>query len=229
MFLSQLLLNPMNREVLRDLRNIYDLHRTLLRGYPFTRGNEQGADLLFRLETDRQDRFAVLVQTAKNPDWNLLPTNYFRALPVTKSLEGIQFLSGQRLQFRLRANPTKRVLKHDPPLSSAAGTASQRDTWVGKRIGLFREQDQETWFKRKADSNGFSVIGLRVIPEGTIRCWKSKDTGNVEKPSQRLSFVSALFEGVIQITDPEKFSQAWSNGIGTGKGFGFGLLSIAPA
>ena len=36
------------------------------------------------------------------------------------------------------------------------------------------------------------------------------------------------FRGVLEVTDPVKFAQAHSKGIGSAKAFGFGLLLLAP-
>jgi hypothetical protein len=61
--------------------------------------------------------------------------------------------------FRLRANPTKRT-----------GRSAPAPDRVGKRVGLWREADQEGWLLRKAEAGGFRVTraGFRVIPEGKV-------------------------------------------------------------
>ena len=41
-------------------------------------------------------------------------------------------------------------------------------------------------------------------------------------------FSAALFNGILRVTDAGKFADAVANGIGPAKGFGFGLLSVAP-
>jgi CRISPR system Cascade subunit CasE len=43
-----------------------------------------------------------------------------------------------------------------------------------------------------------------------------------------MTFGSVLFEGVLQVTDPDGFRETLATGIGSGKAYGFGLLSIAP-
>ncbi len=40
-------------------------------------------------------------------------------------------------------------------------------------------------------------------------------------------FNSILYEGILQVADHEKFKDVLFNGIGSGKSFGFGLLSVA--
>jgi len=46
---------------------------------------------------------------------------------------------------------------------------------------------------------------------------------------RRMRFVSAQFDGILQVREPELLLKALRNGIGSGKGLGFGLLSLAPA
>jgi CRISPR system Cascade subunit CasE len=36
-----------------------------------------------------------------------------------------------------------------------------------------------------------------------------------------------LFNGTLAVTDPERFRAALATGIGSGKAYGFGLLSVA--
>jgi CRISPR system Cascade subunit CasE len=37
------------------------------------------------------------------------------------------------------------------------------------------------------------------------------------------------FQGALNVTDPAKFHETFTRGIGSAKAFGFGLLVIAPA
>jgi CRISPR system Cascade subunit CasE len=60
---------------------------------------------------------------------------------------------------------------------------------------------------------------LRVIQEG--REWFAK--------SGHQGFHHAVeFEGVLAVTDPATFAQAFTHGIGSAKAFGFGLLARVP-
>jgi CRISPR system Cascade subunit CasE len=43
-----------------------------------------------------------------------------------------------------------------------------------------------------------------------------------------LQLASVRFEGVLRVVDPERMAATLQTGIGSGKGLGFGLLSIAP-
>src|SRR5262249_1558663 len=128
----------------------------------------------------------------------------------SKAVVGLAFHVGQRLLFRLRANPTRRAGK------------SADERWRGKRVGLGREEDQLAWLARKGEEGGFRVgpEAGRVIPEGKVLA---------RKGGQVLQFEAACFEGLLEVTGPARFLQALAAGIGSGKGLGFGLLSVAPA
>lgn len=53
--------------------------------------------------------------------------------------------------------------------------------------------------------------------------FRKHNGGNKEQ-----TLFAVLFEGVLQVTDPDKLRIAVGAGIGSAKGFGFGLLSLAP-
>jgi CRISPR system Cascade subunit CasE len=209
MFLSKLVPDLHARDVRRDLTNLYDLHRTLLRAFPDARDGGPGR-VLFRVELPQGAAPFILVQSEKEPHWSRVPAGYF-AERHTKPLAPLPFLPGQRLLFRLRANPTKR-----------AGKEATDPRWVGKRVGLGREEEQENWLVRKGEKGGFYVArpAMRVIPEGKITARKAKQT---------LHFLSVRFEGVLEVTNPERFVQTLREGVGPAKGLGFGLLSLARA
>jgi CRISPR system Cascade subunit CasE len=162
----------------------------------------------------------LLVQSQNQPDWSaltqkdiLLPSDPFTDLdnPAVKTIN-LQLQTGQHLRFRLRANPTKRLFKDDPA----------RKLKKGQRVGLFKEEDQINWLRLKGQNGGgFTLLGANIINEG-FSTGRTKDT-------HRFKHLAVRFDGLLQITDPKLFSDTLNNGIGRGKGLGFGLLSIAPA
>jgi CRISPR system Cascade subunit CasE len=202
MFLSRLVLNIRSREARRDLSNAYELHRTVMRAFPCKDEGGPGR-VLFRLDSDTSGNPpVVLVQSEKQPNWAFLKDSGYGQVDGPKPLD-ILPIPGQRLRFRLRANPT--VCR------------------AGKRQGLYREEDQRRWFERKATEAGFRPVGFSISPNGLVSSRKS-GSDDVEPMHN-----AAVFDGVIEITDPGKFSEALRHGIGAAKGFGFGLLSIARA
>ena len=205
MFLSQLLLNTRCREVRRDLADPYQMHRTLLRAFPDAEAGGPGR-VLFRVDAGRSTgRLAVLVQSAVRPDWGRLsvPGEYLLSSPASKPFDPT-FTEGQRLTFRLRANPT---VKRE-----------------GKRLGLPNEEAQRSWLTRKATAGGFQVVGADVVPEGMVRGVKAAGDICLE-----LALLAVRFDGLLSVTEPARFRATLEAGIGSAKGLGFGLLSLAPA
>lgn len=209
MFLSRLILDGRSRAARRDLADPYEMHRTLCRSLP--EGGRDEARLLWRLDVDRRIGVpTVIVQSRTQPDWEEVfesdPNRDYLASepnpnPATKPLD--LFLNpGQILAFRLRANPT---VKRD-----------------GKRHGLFRTEDQIAWLKRKGAAAGFSLDSVIASPEGTRRAFESKGADR-----RRLSHYAVRFDGRLIVRDLELLHGAIRDGIGAGKAFGFGLLSLA--
>ena len=205
MYLSILRLNPHSRRAMTEARRPYELHRSLMLAFPDRKDGGPGR-VLFRLDVDhRGGGISVLVQSENKPDWTALNNSgsFLLEGPLCKVFAPA-FAAGQVLYFRLRANPT---VKRN-----------------GKRLGILREEEQTAWLERKAKASGFESISLTVIPEN-MAC--DKMTDQVGSPHD-LSLLSIRFEGLLKVTDPHTFRQTIQCGIGSGKGLGFGLLSIAP-
>lgn len=203
MLLSKLNLNPRSRQVSIDKGRPYELHRSIMLAFPgFDHESER---ILFRLEISPPNQ--VLVQSSLLPDWNRLAEDYLVNSPEMKSLD--MFLrNGQLLRFRLRANPSK------------------RDPKSHKRVGLYTEEDRLQWLLRKGDQHGFSFQQENIVisePPWTHLSIPSSDDG--KKVRTRFNFVD--FNGVIQVADSDLLMASVRQGIGSGKGFGCGLLSLA--
>jgi CRISPR system Cascade subunit CasE len=234
MFLSKLVLNARDRQARRDLALTYELHRSLWRAFP---DNDPGR-ILFRVDTDRAGAPPiVLVQSDLRPRWERLGergSHYLLAAPDLKDYQP-SFAPAQRLRFRLRANPTKKVASLSKAERLAGAGERDGNTKNGRRLAMLREEDQVAWLLHKSERGGFQIPGewiaadndprapnfrVDVIPEGWVRCGKDGHSDG--------RFYAVRFEGVLEVTDPEKLRQTVEDGIGSAKGFGFGLLSLAP-
>ena len=147
MYLSKLTLNPHNRQVQRELANPYQLHRTIMSGFPASLPEDER--VLHRLEIDpRSGELSLLVQSVHRPDWAPLleagreryllqspqgPKQFQPELPV-RSL----------LRFRLTANPTVK-------------TRSNRDPGKKTRVPIIHEEKLLAWLERKGEQHGFRV------------------------------------------------------------------------
>jgi CRISPR system Cascade subunit CasE len=201
-FLSRFVLDLGCPRTRRELSNIYELHRTILRAFPDDTAGGPGR-VLFRVEKGKGDGVMVLVQSQKEPIWDRLdvPKNFYLQAPEKKEYDP-HLVKGQRLLFRLTANPTVR-----------------KD---GKRLGLVREEDLRVWMNRKAERGGYSLQGFRIVPHLPVEGEKASSSG------ENLKFISVTYEGILQVEDSGLFRMSIESGVGSGKAFGFGLLSIAP-
>lgn len=243
LFLSRLILNPYSRQVRSELAHPYEMHRTLMRAFPpatdATRAKaREKFGVLFRADIDEeQDLVKVYVQSRIKPDWSFLNDleDYlltdtempsYECKDVMPAWRRIQ--NGQVLSFRLRANPTKRSAKPD-------------DALKGKRVELRREDEQIDWLIRKGrmvskdKPGGFDLVmkqvkgkdgGMLMIPRVSVSN-DGKYTGFTSTRHHTTHF-GVLFDGLLRVNNVDAFLQTLVNGIGSGKAFGFGLLTIAP-
>lgn len=202
MYLSQLVLNERDRSVQRDLGNTHALHQRIMQAFPDEQRDKSRADwnILFRQEIDSD---VILVQSCLEPTWNQLPQRYLTNHSI-KSFDpqASQLEAGRKLQFRLKANPTK------------------RDKQTRKTIGMSRQPDQIAWLERKAAQHGFKLLGVDVVPTPNVFGVKTKNTPPI-------TILTVLYQGILQITEPLLFIQTLRQGIGKGRSYGCGLLSIA--
>jgi len=179
----------------KDFGSFYSMHQTLWRAFPQPPGR-----VMFRAERDH-----VLVQSDLQPDWKFLDSIPCYADSVQVKNFDLEFVEGQVLLFRLRANPKKNVYDNN-----------------GKkqRLGILGEKECLDWLKYKGEIGGFSLLEVMMTRCGAI--WK------VEKP-KKITLAVAQFDGYLKVTDPQLFAQTIQHGLGGGKSFGVGLISVASA
>lgn len=208
MYLSQITLNLRSRQVQSELTRPYEMHRTLMQAFPdgLRRGpadDETMAErVLFRLDVSADQGARVLVQSHLLPDWSALKAGYAIQIEGPKAFAP-QFVAGQRLAFRLRANPT---VKQN-----------------GKRHGLHDEEAQRQWLMRKANDGGFAVLQVRISNERKLNDSICRSADH----KHELNLLSVQFDGELVVQTPDQFGKTLANGIGSAKGMGFGLLSLA--
>lgn len=204
MYLSRLRLNPRSKQAITEVSRPYELHRTLMKAFP---DREAGPGrILFRVDKPtHENSIWLLVQSQDQPDWEKLEarSDYLLAGPDTKEYDP-EFSTGQMLYFRLRANPTVKR--------------------GGKRYGVMGEEAQIEWLNKKGQQGGFEPTSVIVTDEGMASDCLTDGAGQ----QHTLSLLAVRFEGVLRITDQVLFGRTVHRGIGSGKGLGFGMLSIAP-
>ena len=186
----------------RQLRDTYDWHQLVWQSFPGRDG--QPRDFLTRLDRRERDQtFRLLIVSPGSP---VRPDGWADGPEAWQTREITPaFLAHRQYRFQLRANPTKRE------------NASR------KRLPLRTPEEQGQWFDRKAAQSGFVVDAesLRIIPEG-------REWFRVEKRGHSGVHHAVEFEGILTVDNVATFQAAFAKGIGSAKGFGFGLLALVP-
>lgn len=191
-------------------RNPYNLHRQLWHLFPGEDRETRSSDdetrqgFLFRVEENAPGRpVKVLMQSRRAPTQAdgllLVGTREFTPRPSI----------GQRLAFVLTANPVKTI------------TDAQRDAKPGKqsekcRVPLITEEDRRKWLLRKLGEAG-EVEAVSVLAHVPLYFRKGRHGGKL---------VTATFEGVLHVRDPDRLTALLENGVGPAKAFGCGLLLV---
>src|SRR5262249_12789689 len=206
-----------------DLANCHAMHQCLLSAFPDvpTEHARQHFGVLYRVEST-EGGARLLIQSYERPDWSRLPQGYLHEPPLgPKRIDGFyaQITAGQEFVFRLRANPTRRISDRN---------TTQAQQWRGKCVDVRREEVQIAWLQTKGEHHGFSLVAVRT--QGAVADVRTATQATLHgqrSQTGRLSFGTVVFEGRLRVTDPAAFLQALANGIGSGKAYGFGLLSVA--
>ena len=123
-------------------------------------------------------------------------------------------VQGDIWRFRLKANPVRRVLvdKGRRPNEGIVGTIQ----------GHVTVSQQLEWLESHAGPNGFSLVS---DASDVVVSHRSREVFN--RDDRKVTLVTAQFDGVLRVEDPDKFRHVLGFGIGRAKGFGCGLMTIA--
>lgn len=222
MFLSRIHLNLRCREVRRDLADPYQLHSSLCRAFCPPEQKCPPGEFLWRLEPEAESAGfpRILVQSRTIPVWSGIGVEGWLAdaapevdLKARLNLDNLK--PGQRFRYRLRANPCV--------------------TRNGKRLGLLRQEEQESWLARKGELHGFALPQLTSFDlvelaqaRFDVRVSQEQMLGGKQHSGNGIRVYSVLYDGLLSVTNPDKFKDALQTGIGHGKVMGLGMLSVAP-
>lgn len=204
MFLTRIDVNLGNRLARRDVADAYEMHSTLARLMSAS-DDAPAAEFLWRGEANGTSEYRVLVQSEVEPRADRLDgerRDWARTIQTKAfDLQALLVTPGCH-RFRLRANPS--VCR------------------AGKRHGLLKEEEQRGWIERKAEANGLRILSVGISQPARLVGHRRKGGGN------GVTVYSVLFDGLMEVADPVKATEALKEGIGRAKHMGLGLLSLAP-
>ena len=170
---------------------------------------------LWRIDTLDNNTYLLLLSAAK-PDMTPFINQFGveREEAITKSYESLtnRVKEDSIWRFRLVANPTHTI---------------KTEKGRGKVVAHITDAHQLQWMKSKASSNGFEIVDDICYVLSSE--WKVfyKNGYNMKSSYHKVRMLQVTYEGVLKIVDSEAMNYALIHGIGRGKAYGSGLLTIA--
>lgn len=215
MFLTRFDINPVRRGAHKLLGSPQAMHAAVLASFPSA---DPGADptsrVLWRVDTSRA-RTQLYIQSPTRPDLTHLVEQAGWPTTATWSTGDVGALldsldKGHQWAFRLTANPTfaTKVKEGGRSQRVAHVTAEQQLTWLSGRAGK--------WGFRILDTGGAPAVDITHRSTRTFR-----------RQQATVTLVTATFDGLLEVEDPEVMREAIIAGLGPAKGYGCGLLTLA--
>lgn len=227
MYLTRMPLNAARWETRRLMASPYRLHAAVEAAFPPGMATSDGdGRVLWRLDkrVDEPQAFWLYIVSPEKPDlthvveqagWlvheRLWETRDYR--PFLDRLE-----NGQRWEFRLKANPVRKVRKDKGrrPDESVVGTLQ----------GHVTVEQQVEWLVSRAGAHGFELpLDANETPAVIV---SQRNREVFRRGSDEVTLSTAVYDGTLTVTDADLMRAALCQGIGRAKGFGCGLLTIAP-
>lgn len=218
LWLTRIVPSPSSREARRDLGGSDQgirLHQRMLQMFPDgVEGPARAAfGVLFRVEESPRGP-QILLQSRIEPDSSRLPEAYgsVETRPFDALLSNLR--KGMVVNYRCVASPvrkpgaTSREAHELPPVVALSGNAAVE------------------WWERQSNAGGLEPLHIAAHPLATVRGQQGSQ-GPVTR--RRIRHARTQFDGTARVLDVELLREKLTTGIGRGKAYGCGLLSVAPA
>ncbi len=203
----------------------YAWHKKLWECYPDAPDAKR--DFLTRID-QLEGAFRLWLLAKRKPDkpeW--CPAENFALKEIAAS-----FLTHRYYAFDLRANATKCIDQLGPDGNKLLRQNGKRTK--GKRVPLVKPEELRAWLMQKGkvrcrdQDTGLDVSGgFRIVEDKPLEI--STMVENHFRKKEHTGYHGGVqFRGVLEVTDRDKFIDSYQSGIGSAKGFGFGLLLLAP-
>lgn len=212
---TRLHLDPKGRQARKLLGNPQAMHAAVLSCFPKEVGDKER--ILWRHDGKLRgsDEHAVYIVGPDSCDPSKIAEQTgSENVPQKASYDRLldALANGQQWHFEVVLNPV--AAKKTP--GAPRGTR-------GKLTALVGEEAQLEWFSTKAKSCGFTPLETLIVERKTLRFSKL-----ATNPKGRQVVIGTVrYRGTLQIDDAEMFKKSLVEGIGRGKAYGCGLLTLA--
>ncbi|MFJ9624915.1 type I-E CRISPR-associated protein Cas6/Cse3/CasE [Streptomyces sp. NPDC101181] len=217
LWLTRIVPSPSSREARRDLGGSDQgirLHQRMLQMFPDgVEGPARAAfGVLFRAEESPRGPH-ILLQSHIEPDPSRLPDAYGNV--DIRSLDALlsNLRKGMVVNYRCVASPvrkpgaTSREAYKLPPVVALSGNAAVE------------------WWERQSNAGGLEPLHVTAHPLAAVR---GRQGSRAPVVKQKIQHARTQFDGTARVLDAELLREKVATGIGRGKAYGCGLLSVAP-
>ena len=226
MYLTRISIDSQHRKGIQLLNSPYRMHAAIEASFPSNavRSDEKGR-VLWRLDSPigRSDCAWLYILSPDRPNCDSIIEqggSPNACEPETKPYDDVLAMikEGQRWQFRLKGNPVRKVAvdKGCKPQPGVCGTIR----------GHVTEAQQREWLLNRAETHGFSLMPSSSGEVALTVSHRRKE--RFKRGDREVTLATAQFDGVLEVTYADAFKRTLGFGLGRAKGFGCGLLTIAP-
>ena len=216
MYLSRVEIDDSNRRKLKDLTNLAAYHGWVEKSFP----DEEKSQFrhLWRIDQLKSKRYLLLVSPKKPIVKNLERYGVPGTAQIVDYDHYVNSLKeGQIMRFRLTANP---VTRHGGKVIKAAMPED-------KKNGETMRDRLKDWLFKRMVPNGFEITrsdfdmyNVDMVSQKTVALY--------HKGCKPINLKQVTYEGILKITDLDKFKAALKQGIGREKAYGMGLITVIP-
>lgn len=216
MFLSRMAINVARRQARFLLGSPQAMHAAVLSSFaPDVPTETEEGRVLWRVDRAADRAVRLYVVSPGAPDMtHLIEQAGWPTQAAWETRDYSPFLSritvGQQWAFRITANPVRTVTE--------AG--------VGKRRGHVTAAQQQEWLLDRAETSGFSVPSAATGDHDLLV--SSRDNRSFRRGDTNVTLTTARFDGRLEVVSAEKLRRVLAHGLGRAKGYGCGLLTLAP-
>lgn len=208
MYLSRMKLNPQRRQAKALLGSPQMMHAAVMAAFP-PGANQSDERVLWRVDQHRETVSLFVVSPIvpsfehlqEQAGWSQQKT--WETRDYTPLLD--RLTKGQRYAFRLTANPVHTV-------STGSGK---------KRLAHVTVAHQLRWLEERQDR-----MGVRLMPESYDVV--HREIRKFRRQARTVTLSQVTFEGCLEVTDAHHLNSVLRSGIGKGRAYGCGLLTLAP-
>ena len=221
MFLTRFQINPQRRDARKLLASPQAMHAAVMAGFPDPPKPGTDGRVLWRIDHTESHQVLLYIASPTEPDLTHLveqagwpTTQRWQTRPYGPFLTSLQ--PGQQWAFRLTANPTR----------SGRNPRKNTENAPTQRFGHVTVAQQRAWILSRSEPNGFRIAsGVDGEPDLIIH---RRSTETFRRNGSMVTMRIATYDGRLEVTDPDMLRRTLVRGLGHGKAYGCGLLTLAP-